>query len=697
MRYILLSVSIHTHAHTHTYIKPEYRRLFRNGTFLARALQRRASLLCCKFSSSSFLFFFKERHWTNFTCVRARNIVRFIRENDKTREQRQKERILMATTRQRKTIQTTSLRGGAEGEEGEEENGFTKKQKKTTKKSSKSKEQREQQHQQQQKVLAKEQPRGKYEIQMQKSLQLDRDERFQEEHEPFLFGPYAAPCPDARYRKWLCADCPTCMKTDAPLYAIHNKYILSGYRTRSTFKDALRSVFKKHNETTNIWTHLIGMVFFFTFLVNVKEPERVQMIPETWVTGASAERVLGLQMTQRWREKVVMVDEGLREARKSFVREKISRSSATNKDEDDEKKTPLPTFEKDDIETKEMERSIDSILSASKNLREHLRREEDRPFKELKRETAMFIQEARRSLRKHQSYSNQEKKKHQQKQQREREEDPQRRGEKEDDDPAFAKVTEALKEVQNVLDEIPKDVERLNKVPRWPMRVFLLGAILCLGCSTCCHTCCNISHQVSTRMWKVDYLGIAILIVASFYPVVYYSFYCLPELRDFYLSCVTCLGVAALIPTILPRFQKPSWTPIRAALFTALASFGFFPWFHNVFFVWKVVPTPIWHGFWLELLMGFCYCSGAYCYALKIPEKYWPGRFDVFGCGHNIFHIMVVAGALVHYEACLVLELWRDHHACEADEVIMRDALVFGGYFGFQKFDLFSSLRGKEF
>jgi len=629
--------------------------------------------------------------------VRARNIVRFIRENDKTREQRQKERILMATTRQRKTIQTTSLRGGAEGEEGEEENGFTKKQKKTTKKSSKSKEQREQQHQQQQKVLAKEQPRGKYEIQMQKSLQLDRDERFQEEHEPFLFGPYAAPCPDARYRKWLCADCPTCMKTDAPLYAIHNKYILSGYRTRSTFKDALRSVFKKHNETTNIWTHLIGMVFFFTFLVNVKEPERVQMIPETWVTGASAERVLGLQMTQRWREKVVMVDEGLREARKSFVREKISRSSATNKDEDDEKKTPLPTFEKDDIETKEMERSIDSILSASKNLREHLRREEDRPFKELKRETAMFIQEARRSLRKHQSYSNQEKKKHQQKQQREREEDPQRRGEKEDDDPAFAKVTEALKEVQNVLDEIPKDVERLNKVPRWPMRVFLLGAILCLGCSTCCHTCCNISHQVSTRMWKVDYLGIAILIVASFYPVVYYSFYCLPELRDFYLSCVTCLGVAALIPTILPRFQKPSWTPIRAALFTALASFGFFPWFHNVFFVWKVVPTPIWHGFWLELLMGFCYCSGAYCYALKIPEKYWPGRFDVFGCGHNIFHIMVVAGALVHYEACLVLELWRDHHACEADEVIMRDALVFGGYFGFQKFDLFSSLRRKEF
>ena len=60
------------------------------------------------------------------------------------------------------------------------------------------------------------------------------------------------------------------------------------------------------------------------------------------MTGGSAERVLGLQMTQRWREKVKMVDEGLLEARKSFVREKMS--------------AQLP---KDDIETKEMERSID--------------------------------------------------------------------------------------------------------------------------------------------------------------------------------------------------------------------------------------------------------------------------------------------------------------------------------------------------
>ena len=90
--------------------------------------------------------------------------------------------------------------------------------------------------------------------------------------------------------------------------------------------------------------------------------------------------------------------------------------------------------------------------------------------------------------------------------------------------------------------------------------------------------------------------------------------------------------------------------------------------------------------------MGFCYVSGAYCYAMKIPRNIGLG-YSMCSERHNIFHIMVIAGALVHYEACLVLELWRDHHACEADEVLMRDALVFGGYFGFQKFNLFASLQ----
>ena len=57
-----------------------------------------------------------------------------------------------------------------------------------------------------------------------------------------------------------------------------NKYILSKYRnTDKNYLYYLYSIFKLHNETFNIWTHLIGAVLFLSvgiysnFHFNLKE------------------------------------------------------------------------------------------------------------------------------------------------------------------------------------------------------------------------------------------------------------------------------------------------------------------------------------------------------------------------------------------------------------------------------------------
>ena len=193
----------------------------------------------------------------------------------------------MATTRRRGRNNAIQTKTTTSFSREEEENGFNTKMKTTTKKS-KSKSKEQQQQQPQKEVLAKEQQpicgrkttternENKNNLKIRDSnakIFTARSRRAFSRRARTVSFRSVTPCrAGRRYRKWLLLDCPTCMKIDAPLYAIHNKYILSGYRTRSTFKDALRSVFKKHNETTNIWTHLIGMIFFFTFLVNVKEP-----------------------------------------------------------------------------------------------------------------------------------------------------------------------------------------------------------------------------------------------------------------------------------------------------------------------------------------------------------------------------------------------------------------------------------------
>lgn len=48
------------------------------------------------------------------------------------------------------------------------------------------------------------------------------------------------------------------------------------------------------------------------------------------------------------------------------------------------------------------------------------------------------------------------------------------------------------------------------------------------------------------------------------------------------------------------------------------------------------------------LLEGVLYIGGAAIYALRIPEKWSPGRFDLYGSSHQIFHFLVVAAAASH-------------------------------------------------
>lgn len=48
------------------------------------------------------------------------------------------------------------------------------------------------------------------------------------------------------------------------------------------------------------------------------------------------------------------------------------------------------------------------------------------------------------------------------------------------------------------------------------------------------------------------------------------------------------------------------------------------------------------------LLEGALYISGAAIYAARIPEKWSPGKYDLYGSSHQIFHFLVVAAAGTH-------------------------------------------------
>ncbi|KAF7041637.1 hypothetical protein CFC21_051404 [Triticum aestivum] len=202
----------------------------------------------------------------------------------------------------------------------------------------------------------------------------------------------------------------------------------------------------------------------------------------------------------------------------------------------------------------------------------------------------------------------------------------------------------------------------IRPISRWPFFAFLGGAMFCLLASSTCHLLSCHSRRLAYIMLRLDYAGIAALIATSFYPPVYYSFLCHPFFCNLYLSFITILGLATIAFSLLPVFQNPEFRTIRACLFFGMGASGVIPVFHKLILFWHQPEALITTGY--EILMGLFYGVGALVYATRVPERWMPGKFDIAGHSHQLFHVLVVAGAYTHYHAGLLYLKWRDQQGC---------------------------------
>ncbi|TVU50055.1 hypothetical protein EJB05_01410 [Eragrostis curvula] len=202
-----------------------------------------------------------------------------------------------------------------------------------------------------------------------------------------------------------------------------------------------------------------------------------------------------------------------------------------------------------------------------------------------------------------------------------------------------------------------------DPVTRWPLFAYLGGAMVCLLTSSACHLLLCHSERAAYLTLRLDYAGIAALIVASFYPLAYYTFLCAPATQRLYMSLITALGAAAAAFSLVPAFQAPALRPLRAALFSAMGASGVVPIAHKLVVYGGTAPGAV-ASAWYEALMGAMYGLGAAVYAARVPERWAPGRFDLVGHSHQLFHVFVVAGAYAHYLAGLEYLKWRDVDKC---------------------------------
>lgn len=184
--------------------------------------------------------------------------------------------------------------------------------------------------------------------------------------------------------------------------------------------------------------------------------------------------------------------------------------------------------------------------------------------------------------------------------------------------------------------------------------IYTTGAMSLLACSTSFHWLGCVSDEVYRLTAKLDYTGIAVMILVSFFPFMYSMFYCRIAMGIFYSVIITVLTAAAIFVSWNEQFQKPGYHTLRAGLFVALGLFGGIPLPHACLHVGVDKSWPV---LWPLLTMGATYIGGAALYASRIPERFFPGKLNVVGHSHFLFHMCVVAAACLHY--------WNVHRVIE--------------------------------
>jgi len=139
-------------------------------------------------------------------------------------------------------------------------------------------------------------------------------------------------------------------------------------------------------------------------------------------------------------------------------------------------------------------------------------------------------------------------------------------------------------------------------------------------------------------------------------PAFYYGFYNNPKLIYIYNGLGVVLFIVAFVISLWPKFGRPEYRPLRAIVFLSFGLSNVIPGIHWLL----IIETEFIFPFSLVILQGALYVIGALIYALRVPERYMPGKCDYWPQSHQIFHSLVTLAAIVHLTSIYTMVFLRD-------------------------------------
>lgn len=176
----------------------------------------------------------------------------------------------------------------------------------------------------------------------------------------------------------------------------------------------------------------------------------------------------------------------------------------------------------------------------------------------------------------------------------------------------------------------------------------------CLLASFSYHLCCCTERRVCECMHKMDQTGIVALIIMSYFSGIALGYRCFPGIRILYLCLAGCVAVALALPLAFRRLVTNVPRHLTLCCVAGVVPAGHWVCIASSANLQLALP-------YLVTMFG-CYGGGVWIYFAQWPECRWPGRFDIFGHSHQLWHLFVLGAAVtwVRGNVRLLLDLECD-------------------------------------
>lgn len=192
----------------------------------------------------------------------------------------------------------------------------------------------------------------------------------------------------------------------------------------------------------------------------------------------------------------------------------------------------------------------------------------------------------------------------------------------------------------------------------WPLFVGGLGCAMCTILSTTAHLLHSKSLTAHYNFFMMDYMGVSMygyaLAVIQFHVSCQDQVYHIFEPIFIYINCALSLCVfLGCAFCLLKKDGSLSFKLLLPRLTACLAQtlYGALFIFERTYFCWLDKDCSIVGDLGHQWIQSIVLLLCAVFYASHLPEKIWPGKFDIFGQSHQIFHVFVIVNNIVTFRA----------------------------------------------